>query len=96
MNSNSSENKYQAWRKPTPCNPEETCSSQGSGRMERGKGGESSLVRWVNRVTDTDASCNIYDKVISYSLPVVWFACIVSIITYTVIVAREVLLQLYK
>lgn len=31
-------------RKPTPCNPEETCPSQGSGRMERGKGGESSLV----------------------------------------------------
>lgn len=31
-------------RKPSPCNPEETCPSQGSGRMERGKGGESSLV----------------------------------------------------
>ena len=53
MNSNSSENKYQAGRKPTPCNPEETCSSQGSGRMERGKGGESfglwgRIKKWVN------------------------------------------------
>ena len=61
--------------------------------MERGNGGESGLVRWVNRVTDTDASCNIYDKAISYSLPVVWFACIVSIIIYIVLIAREVLLQ---
>ena len=33
------------WRKPSHCNPEETCPSQGSGRMERGKGGESGLVR---------------------------------------------------
>ena len=32
-------------RKPTPCNPEDTCPSQGSGRMERGTGGESGPVR---------------------------------------------------
>lgn len=98
MNSNSSENKYQAGRKPTSCNPEETCPSQGSGRMERGKGGESfGLWGRIKKCLLIDDNESIFYNalvVMTYCLVVVYFAVVVNYIATLRQVASQ--LQLPK